>query len=94
MAMSRVSKLSAFAHAEDGRMKYFNWRIDSLQFNISENLIRHLSSSFGDGFLVLVVVSFFPPYLGKASKKNGKKAVRLTAWVDPPSPSPKAVRKM
>ena len=27
-------------------------------------------------------------------KKNGKKAVRLTAWVDPPSPSPEAVRKM
>ena len=26
-------------------------------------------------------------------KKNGKKAVRLTAWVDPP-PSPEAVRKM
>ena len=25
-------------------------------------------------------------------KKNGKKAVRLTAWVDPPSPE--AVRKM
>ena len=27
-------------------------------------------------------------------KKNGKKAVRLTAWVDPPPPSPEAVRKM
>ena len=27
-------------------------------------------------------------------KKNGKKAVRLTAWVDPPLPSPEAVRKM
>ena len=27
-------------------------------------------------------------------KKNGKKAVRLTAWVDSPSPSPEAVRKM
>ena len=27
-------------------------------------------------------------------KKNGKKAVRLTAWVVPPSPSPEAVRKM
>ena len=27
-------------------------------------------------------------------KKNVYKAVRLTAWVDPPSPSPEAVRKM
>ena len=27
-------------------------------------------------------------------KKNGKKAVRLTAWVDPSPPSPEAVRKM
>ena len=27
-------------------------------------------------------------------KKNGKKAVRLTAWVDPPLPSPEAVKKM
>ena len=27
-------------------------------------------------------------------KKNSYKAVRLTAWVDPPSPSPEAVRKM
>ena len=27
-------------------------------------------------------------------KKNCEKAVRLTAWVDPPSPSPEAVRKM
>ena len=27
-------------------------------------------------------------------KKNGKKAGRLTAWVDPPPPSPEAVRKM
>ena len=25
-------------------------------------------------------------------KKNWKKAVRLTAWVDPPLPSPEAVR--
>ena len=31
---------------------------------------------------------------GSIKKKNGKKAVRLTAWVDPPSPSPEAVRKM
>ena len=30
--------------------------------------------------------------LGKGSKKNSYKAVRLTAWVDPPSPE--AVRKM
>ena len=27
-------------------------------------------------------------------KKNCEKAVRLTAWVDPPLPSPEAVRKM
>ena len=27
-------------------------------------------------------------------KKNWEKAVRLTAWVDPPLPSPEAVRKM
>ena len=27
-------------------------------------------------------------------KKNWKKAVRLTAWVDPSPPSPEAVRKM
>ena len=27
-------------------------------------------------------------------KKNAYKAVRLTAWVDPPLPSPEAVRKM
>ena len=27
-------------------------------------------------------------------KKNGKKGVSLTAWVDPPPPSPEAVRKM
>ena len=27
-------------------------------------------------------------------KKNWEKAVRLTAWVDHPLPSPKAVRKM
>ena len=32
--------------------------------------------------------------LREGVKKNGKKAVRLTAWVDPPSPSPEAVRKM
>ena len=29
---------------------------------------------------------------GRNKKKNGKKAVRLTAWGDPPSPE--AVRKM
>ena len=27
-------------------------------------------------------------------KKNGKKAVRLTAWVAPSPPSPEAVKKM
>ena len=27
--------------------------------------------------------------LGESSKKNGKKAVRLTAWVDPPLPLPR-----
>ena len=32
--------------------------------------------------------------LREGVKKKGKKAVRLTAWVDPPSPSPEAVRKM
>ena len=31
--------------------------------------------------------------LREVIKKNWKKAVRLTAWVDPP-PSPEAVRKM
>ena len=32
---------------------------------------------------------------GSIQKKNGKKAVRLTAWVAPlPPPSPEAVRKM
>ena len=31
---------------------------------------------------------------GSIQKKNAYKAVRLTAWVDPPSPSPEAVRKM
>ena len=30
---------------------------------------------------------------GRGQKKNCEKAVRLTAWVDPP-PSPEAVRKM
>ena len=30
----------------------------------------------------------------EGAKKNWKKAVRLTAWVDPPLPSPEAVRKM
>ena len=33
------------------------------------------------------------PHFREVIKKNGKKAVRLTAWVDPP-PSPPAVRKM
>ena len=31
---------------------------------------------------------------GSIQKKNVYKAVRLTAWVDPPSPSPEAVRKI
>ena len=31
---------------------------------------------------------------GRVQKKNCEKAVRLTAWVDPPLPSPEAVRKM
>ena len=31
---------------------------------------------------------------GRGQKKNCEKAVRLTAWVDPPLPSPEAVRKM
>ena len=42
---------------------------------------------------LLVVIN--PGLLGKGSKKkNWEKAVRLTAWVDPPLPSPEAVRKM
>ena len=32
--------------------------------------------------------------LREGVKKNWEKAVRLTAWVDPPLPSPEAVRKM
>ena len=45
------------------------------------------------------VAIFFDGFLKKCvregvKKKDGKKAVRLTAWVDPPSPSPEAVRKM
>ena len=36
-------------------------------------------------------VVFLTAPLGKYSKKNVYKAVRLTAWVDPPSPE--AVRK-
>ena len=32
--------------------------------------------------------------LREGLKKNCEKAVRLTAWVDPPLPSPEAVRKM
>ena len=35
-----------------------------------------------------------PPFREAFNKKNWKKAVRLTAWVDPPLPSPEAVRKM
>ena len=42
-----------------------------------------------------IYVQTFTKVLGKYSKKkNVYKAVRLTAWVDPPSPSPEAVRKM
>ena len=33
-------------------------------------------------------------FKGRVQKKNCEKAVRLTAWVDPPLPSPEAVRKM
>ena len=39
------------------------------------------------------VVDIEPP-VREVLKKNAYKAVRLTAWVDPPSPSPEAVRKM
>ena len=50
----------------------------------------------GDGAMVVMVVicicDFNSP-LGKGSKKNWEKAVMLTAWVDPPLPSPEAVRK-
>ena len=44
----------------------------------------------------MVKLSTFDPIVLREviKKKNGKKAVRLTAWVDPPSPSPEAVRKM
>ena len=49
-----------------------------------------VSSPSSDHFLGLI--GFSP--LREGLKKNCEKAVRLTAWVDPPLPSPEAVRKM
>ena len=48
--------------------------------------------SKGDNCSICGHVSFFVREGFK--KKNCEKAVRLTAWVDPPLPSPEAVRKM
>ena len=48
-------------------------------------LMRRQSTADDEKF----TVRRFTLQLGKASKKNWEKAVRLTAWVDPPSPPPK-----
>ena len=51
-----------------------------------------LPVEFVDGYIQVFVKN--KPRKGSNQKKNGKKAVRLTAWVDPPPPSPEAVKKM
>ena len=44
---------------------------------------------------IFIIITFFIMLLREGfKKKNCEKAVRLTAWVDPPLPSPEAVRKM
>ena len=52
------------------------------------------SSNCSDVAKTFLLVNLFFSVKGRRQKKNGKKAVRLIAWVDPPSPSPEAVRKM
>ena len=42
----------------------------------------------------VIAFTLLPKGIRKVIKKTGKKAVRLTAWVAPPPPSPEAVRKM
>ena len=69
----------------------------TMQFSLEcRNKQDHLRRSGQDFFSLFTFILFFQKNtlcnLGKASKKNGKEAVRLTAWVDPPSPE--AVRKM
>ena len=51
----------------------------------NEEIVNHLKDSNRprEDFQVLQNTK------GRRQKKNGKKAVRLTAWVDPPPPPPK-----
>ena len=61
----------------------------TMQFSLEcRNKQDHLRRSGQDFFSLFTFILFFQKNtlcnLGKASKKNGKEAVRLTAWVDPP----------